>query len=43
MSLNQTDFAPRTVNGTAKVDGEARAALKDVAVQELIAQPTHLS
>ena len=43
MSLNQTDFAPPTVNGTAKVDGEARAALKDVAVEELIAQPTHLS
>jgi hypothetical protein len=43
MSLNQTDFAPRTVNGTAKVDGEARAALKDVAVKELIAKPTHLS
>ena len=43
MSLNQTYFAPPTVNGTAKVDGEARAAFRHTSVEELIAQPTHLS
>ena len=41
MSLNQTDFAPPTVNGTAKVDGEARAAFRHTSVEELIAQPAH--
>ena len=41
MPLNQTDFAPPKVNGTSKVDGEARAALKHASVEELIAQPAH--
>ena len=41
MSLNQTDFAPPTVNGTAKVGGEARAAFRHTSVEELIAQPAH--
>jgi len=41
MSLNQTASDPRTINGSAKVEGEARAALKDVGVEGLIAQPTH--
>ena len=31
MSLNQTAHDPCTINGTAKVENEARAALKDVA------------
>ena len=39
MSLNQTAHDPRTINGTAKVEGEARKALKDVGVAGLIAQP----
>ena len=39
MSLNQTAHDPRTINGTAKVESEARAALKDVGVAGLIAQP----
>ena len=39
MSLNQTAHNPRTINGTAKVESEARAALKDVGVVGLIAQP----
>ena len=39
MSLNQTDCPPRMVNGTAKVDGEAKAAFKHASVEELIAQP----
>ena len=41
MSLNQTASDPRTINGTAKVESEARAALKDVGVAGLIAQPSH--
>ena len=41
MSLNQTAHDPRTINGTAKVESEARAALKDVGVAGLIAQPSH--
>ena len=41
MSLNQTASDPRTINGPAKVEGEAIAALRDVGVEELIAQPTH--
>ena len=32
MSLNQTASDPRSINGTAKVEGEARAALRDVGV-----------
>ena len=39
MSLNQTAHDPCTINGTAKVESEARAALKDVGVAGLIAQP----
>jgi len=32
---------PCTINGTAKVEGEARAALKEVGVAGLIAQPVN--
>ena len=39
MSLNQTASDPRTINGSAQVEGEARAALRDVGVEGLIAQP----
>ena len=39
MSLNQTASDPRTLNGTAKVETESRAALKDVGAAGLIAQP----
>ena len=39
ISLNQTAHDPRAMNGTAKVESEARAALKDVGVAGLIAQP----
>ena len=39
ISLNQTAHDPRTINGTAKVESEAGAALKDVGVAGLIAQP----
>jgi len=39
MSLNQTASDPRTINGTAKVEDKARAALKTVGVEGLIAQP----
>jgi len=39
ISLKQTASDPRTINGTAKVESEARAALKDVGVAGLIAQP----
>jgi hypothetical protein len=41
MSLHQTTSDPRTINGSAKVEGEVRAALRDVGVEGLIAQPTH--
>ena len=41
MLLNQTASDPRTINGSAKVEGEARAALRDVGVEGLIAQPAH--
>ena len=41
MSLNQTASDPRTINGSAKIEGEARAALRDVGVERLIAQPAH--
>jgi len=41
MSLNQTASDPRTINGSDKFQGEARAALRDVGVEGLIAQPTH--
>ena len=39
MSLNQTASDPRSINGTAKVEGEARAALRGV--EGLIARPAH--
>lgn len=39
MSFNQTAHDPRMINGTAKVESEARVALKDVGVAGLIAQP----
>ena len=39
MSLNQTVNDPRKINGTAKVESEARAALKNVGLAGLIAQP----
>jgi hypothetical protein len=41
MSLNQTASDPRTINGSAKIEGEARAALRDVGVEGLIVQPAH--
>ena len=41
MSLNQTAHDPRTIKGTAKVESEARTALKDVGVAGLIAQPAY--
>jgi len=41
MSLNKTASDPRTINGSAKVEGEARAALRDVGVEGLIARPAH--
>ena len=41
MSLNQTAHDLSNVNGTAKVESEARAALKDVGVAGLIAQAKH--
>ena len=39
ISSNQTASDQRTLNGTAKVETESRAALKDVGVAGLIAQP----
>ena len=39
MSSNQTASDQRTLNGTSKVESDARAALKDVGVAGLIAQP----
>ena len=41
ISLNQTAHDPRTINGTAKVESEAGAALKEVGVAGLLAQPSH--
>ena len=42
MSLNQAAHDPRTINGTAKVESEFRAALKNVDVVGLIAQPVNI-
>ena len=39
MSLNQTASDPRTINGTAKGEAQARTTLKDVSVAGFIAQP----
>ncbi len=41
MSLNQTTSDPRTINGSANVEGEARVALRDVDIAGLIARPAH--
>ena len=41
MSLNHTASDPRTINGTAKVEDKARAALKTVGVEGLIPQPAN--
>ena len=41
MSLNRTAHDPRTISSTAKVKSEASAALKEVGVAGLVAQPTH--
>ena len=41
MSLNQTASDPRKINESAKVRREARAALRDVGVEGLIAHPAH--
>ena len=41
MSLNQMASDPSAPNGSAKVEEEARAALNDVGVEGLIAQPAH--
>ena len=38
MSLNQATHDPRTIDGTARVESAARAALKDVGTAGLIAQ-----
>lgn len=42
MSLNRTASDPRTINGTAKLEDKARAALKTVGVEALIVQPINL-
>ena len=41
MSLNQVTSDTCTINGSAKVEDEARTALRDVGVEGLIAQPAH--
>ena len=41
MSLNQTASDPRTISGSAQVEGEAKADLRGVGVEGLIAQPAH--
>ena len=41
MPLNQPVSDPRTINGSAQVEAEARVALRDVGVEGLIAQPAH--
>ena len=41
MSLNQTTSDPHTINVSAEVEGEARAALRDVGIEGLIAQLAH--
>ena len=38
---NKMTSDPRTINGSAKVEGEARAPLRDVGAERLIAQPAH--
>ena len=41
MSLNQVTSDTCTINGSAKVEDEARVAFKNVGVEGLIDQPTH--
>jgi hypothetical protein len=41
MSINKTASDPRMINGSAKVESEVRAALRDVGVEGLIGQPAH--
>lgn len=41
MLLNQMASDPRMINGLVKVEGEARAALRDVGVGGLTTQPAH--
>ena len=38
MSMNQTAHDPRKINGAAKVESKARAALKEIGVEGLIAK-----
>ena len=38
---NQMTSDPRTINGSTKVEGDARAPLRDVGAEGLIAQPAH--
>ena len=39
ISMNQTAHDPRTINGAAKVESKARAALKEIGVEGLIVKP----
>ena len=41
MSLNQLSSDPRTINGTAKNETQARGLLHDIGVEGLIAMPAH--
>ena len=41
MSLNQLASDPRTINGSAKNETQARTLLHDIGVEGLIAMPTH--
>ena len=41
MSLNQLASDPRTINGTAKNETQARGLLHDIGVEGLIAMPAH--
>ena len=41
MSLNQTAHNPRTIQGTAKVEEQARVTLREIGMAGLIAQPVY--
>ena len=41
MSVNQTASDLRTINGTAAIEGEARATLREVVIKGLMAQPVN--
>jgi len=41
MSLNQLSSDPRTLNGSAKNENQARELLHDLGVEGLIAMPAH--